>query len=118
MTTPLSTCRDENCPECDWPETYAEGTIEEGPKFLGCRKCGWRQEIAPAIESGLIVIDTPDGIAFARLASLKGALSLEMKGLTRKGRSAYAVLKDMGYSGNRAKVLAAVQADIDRALGR
>lgn len=41
--------RDEDCPECGYPETYAEGTtFENGPDRIGCRKCGWTQEIGPA----------------------------------------------------------------------
>lgn len=39
--TPLTICRDEDCPTCGWPETYAEGTVEDGPESVGCRKCGW-----------------------------------------------------------------------------
>ena len=34
-------CRDEDCPSCGWPETYAEGTWSAGPTKVGCRKCGW-----------------------------------------------------------------------------
>lgn len=32
-------CRDEDCPECGWPETYVEG--EAAPERIGCSKCGW-----------------------------------------------------------------------------
>ncbi len=32
-----------------------------------------------------IVLDTPDGISYAQLASLKGALKLESKGLKTRG---------------------------------
>lgn len=43
--TPLSICRDEDCPQCEWPETYAEGTVENGPERIGCRQCGWTEEL-------------------------------------------------------------------------
>lgn len=39
--------RDEDCPECDWPETYAEVDLEASTpraQAIGCSKCGWRQE--------------------------------------------------------------------------
>lgn len=42
-----------------------------------------------------IVIDTPEGIHFVRLLSLRGSLRLEMRGLRRHGRSASAVVKKM-----------------------
>lgn len=34
-------CRDEDCPECGWPETYSE--VYPSPVLLaiGCNKCGW-----------------------------------------------------------------------------
>lgn len=35
--------QDADCPECGWPETYAEG--EERPERLGCSKCGWSEEL-------------------------------------------------------------------------
>jgi hypothetical protein len=40
----LHICRDEDCPECGWPETYYE-VAEDTPGALaiGCSKCGWRQ---------------------------------------------------------------------------
>ena len=44
--TPISICRDEDCPECEWPETYAAGTMENGPDRIGCRKCGWTQKLS------------------------------------------------------------------------
>lgn len=39
--TPVSICRDEDCAFCGWPQTYVEGTVEKGPEFMGCPKCGW-----------------------------------------------------------------------------
>ena len=61
---------------------------------------------------GYTILDRPDQIVMARLSALRGALSLEIKGLSRRGRSAYSLLKDMGYKGSRAKVLEAVELDI------
>lgn len=46
----LSICRDEDCPQCGWPETYAECTIERGPERIGCHKCGWVEEL-PAVKA-------------------------------------------------------------------
>lgn len=45
-TKRLSIVRDEDCPECGFPETYAEGPETSGPDVIGCRKCGWQQSIA------------------------------------------------------------------------
>lgn len=53
----------------------------------------------------MTVIDTPDGIEFVRLCALKGALHLETLGMTRRGRSVYAIVKDeFGFKGNKQKV--------------
>lgn len=43
----------------------------------------------------MTIVHTPEGIEFFRLLSLRGALSLECKGMTRRGRSAYSAVKDM-----------------------
>jgi len=48
---------------------------------------------------------TSEHIELYRLLALKGALKLEMKGMKRHGRSAYSILKSLGYKGNKAKVL-------------
>jgi hypothetical protein len=63
-----------------------------------------------------IILSEPWQIETARLCTLRTALKLEIAGLAKRGRSAYSILKDMGYRGTRAAVLAAVQADIDRIL--
>lgn len=53
-----------------------------------------------------IVIDTPEGIAFARMAALRSGLRLEISGMRRRGRSAYSICKsDYGLKGNRDSVL-------------
>ena len=42
-----------------------------------------------------------------RVLALKGMLKLETKGLTRRGRSAYSIVKsEFGFRGNKEKVLA------------
>jgi hypothetical protein len=67
--------------------------------------------------SNLIVADTPDKINMFRLLSLKGALKLEMVGMKRRGRSAYAIIKDeFGFKGNREKVLNQLQEHIERRM--
>lgn len=59
-------------------------------------------------------LTTPTQIALYRLATLRSGLQLETKGLRMsRGQSAYAILKGMGYKGDRAKVLAQVTADVE-----
>lgn len=41
--------RDEDCPKCGWPETYAEG--RERPDTIGCRKCGWKVELPASAQA-------------------------------------------------------------------
>jgi len=67
-----------------------------------------------------IILDQPDQIKFARLATLKAALKLECLGMKMsRGTSAYAMLKrDYGYKGNKAKVLAQVTDDVELAIMR
>lgn len=65
----------------------------------------------------VIVLDTPEDIDFYRLAALKGALQLEMKGFRRKGRSAYMILKaDYGFVGTRGQVLAKAETEIEHRI--
>lgn len=53
-------------------------------------------------------------IALFRLATLRSGLKLETKGLRMsRGPTAYAILKGMGYKGNRAEVLTRVTADVE-----
>ena len=48
---------------------------------------------------------TPEEISAARLITLRGALKLELLGMKRRGRSAYAIIKDeFGLKGNKQKV--------------
>ena len=65
----------------------------------------------------MTTINTPEGIDFAQLCALKGALSLECKGMTRRGRSAYAIAKERyGLRGSKAKVLEQLQRMVDQEL--
>lgn len=66
-----------------------------------------------------IMIDTPEGIAFARAAARKGALSMEIHGLKRSGgkQTAYSIVKDVyGFHGNRQSVLAELTDYINASL--
>lgn len=64
-----------------------------------------------------MVFDTPESIAFAQLAARKAALSLEIRGLTRRGRSAYSICKsEYGLKGSREAVLRQMQALVDSAI--
>jgi len=55
----------------------------------------------------MTVLTTPTQIEGARLLTLRAMLKLELLGMHRsKGRTAYAILKSMGYKGSRAEVLA------------
>ena len=64
-----------------------------------------------------ITLDQPDQIAFARILALKGMLKLEMAGMTRRGRSAYSIIKEeLGYKGNRRAVYLQLKRDCTKAL--
>lgn len=55
-----------------------------------------------------MIFDTPDGIAFVRACSRKGALELEIKGMHRSSgrQTAYSIVKQVyGFRGNRQSVL-------------
>lgn len=46
-----------------------------------------------------------DKIAGARILTLRSALSLELKGLSRRGRSVYSIVKEeFGFKGNKQRV--------------
>jgi hypothetical protein len=56
----------------------------------------------------MTMIDTPDGINFAKACSRKGALALEVQGMHRSGgqQTAYSIVKQVyGFRGNRQSVL-------------
>lgn len=47
-TSPFTICRDEDCPQCGWPETFTEiDPAGPYPIAVGCRQCGWRSELVP-----------------------------------------------------------------------
>jgi hypothetical protein len=55
----------------------------------------------------MTTLSTPNQIEGARLLTLRSMLKLEMKGMSRsRSPSAYSMLKQMGFKGTRAEVLA------------
>jgi hypothetical protein len=69
--------------------------------------------------NGGIMLNTPEQIAFARMASLKGALKLEVRtGMKYSNRiNVYATCKrEYGLKGSKAKVLEQMEALIEKAL--
>jgi len=51
------------------------------------------------------VLDTPEMIAQFRLNALHKMLKLEMLGMTRRGQSAYSIIKqETGFKGSKQKV--------------
>ena len=64
-----------------------------------------------------MILTTPEQISAYRLAVLRGALKLEIAGMKGRGRTALSVLRGMGYSGNREKVLAQVVEDLKTKIG-
>jgi len=56
-------------------------------------------------EAVVTVIEGEENVRNARILALKCALSLELKGMKRRGRSAYAIVKDeFGFKGSKQKV--------------
>ena len=49
------------------------------------------------------MITGAENIAMAQLLALRGALNLELKGMTRRGRPASVIVRGMGISQARAK---------------
>jgi len=58
------------------------------------------------------MLSNPTHIELFQLCALRTGLVLEIKGMKKTGRSCYAILKEMGYRGNRERVLETVKADI------
>ena len=53
-----------------------------------------------------IVLDTPQAINGFRVRALRSALRLEVLGMTRRGQSVYAIVKEeFGFKGSKQKVL-------------
>lgn len=64
-----------------------------------------------------IMLDNADAIAFAQMCARKGALHLELLGLKRRGRSAYAICREAyGLKGSRQQVYDQLCAMIKKAL--
>ena len=67
----------------------------------------------------MTVITGDDNIRNYRVLALKSALSLEVKGMKRRGRSAYSIVKDeFGFRGNKQKVFDQLQEYVDENILR
>jgi len=54
----------------------------------------------------MIILDTPEQIDMFRFLSLRSALKMECLGMSRRGQSAYAIVKaEYGFKGNKKSVL-------------
>jgi hypothetical protein len=53
----------------------------------------------------MAVLDDTTKIEAYRILTLRQMLKLEMKGIKRRGPSAYSILKGMGYTGTRQRIL-------------
>ena len=64
-------------------------------------------------------ITSSESIRNYRTLALKSALSLEIKGMKRRGRSAYSMVKDeFGFRGNKQKVFDQLQEYVDENILR
>jgi hypothetical protein len=64
------------------------------------------------------MITGKENIENFRLLTLRSALRLEVRGMKRRGRSAYAIVKEeFGLKGNKQKVLDALNKIIHEKLG-
>lgn len=67
----------------------------------------------------MTTIYNPDQIDAARLLTLRQMLRLEMLGMTRKGRSAYSILKsEFGFKGSRESIFAALTEWRDQVIAK
>jgi len=65
-----------------------------------------------------MMITGKENIENFRLLTLRSALRLEVRGMKRRGRSAYAIVKEeFGLKGNKQKVLDALNKIIHEKLG-
>jgi|APCry1669188970_1035186.scaffolds.fasta_scaffold02710_1 hypothetical protein len=65
-------------------------------------------------QSGAI-LDNPEQIAAFRLLTLRSMLKLEILGMTRRGRSAYSIIKEeLGLKGNKTRVYNQLSAMLQR----
>ena len=69
--------------------------------------------------SDSIMFNTPEGINFYRMASLKGALKLECLGMKHSRGSAYATCKKLyNLKGNKQSVLTQMEALVKEAIAK
>lgn len=69
--------------------------------------------------SGATVITGTENIKNARIFALRSMLGLELKGLGRRGRSAYSIIKaEFGFKGNKQKVYDQVSLYIEKLLSQ
>lgn len=62
----------------------------------------------------MITLETPQQIDMGRFIILRSALKLECLGMTRRGQSAYSILKaEYGFKGNKKSVLKQVEQIIE-----
>jgi len=63
------------------------------------------------------IIDTPEQINHFRLLTLRQMLKLELLGMTRKGRTAYSIIKqELGLKGSRKSVFDQLSAMLGKEL--
>ena len=63
----------------------------------------------------MTALTTPEQIEAYRLATLRTGLRIELRGMRMtRGRTCYAMLKDMGFTGTRDKVFADVTIILDK----
>jgi len=63
------------------------------------------------------IYDSPAQINMFRMKSLRGALKLEIHGMKRRGRSAYALIKEeFEFKGSKAKVLKQLELKIEETV--
>ena len=63
------------------------------------------------------VLDGSEGTEYYRLLALRGALRLELKGMKRRGRSAYSIAKQVyGLKGTRQSVLDQLTAMVEERI--
>lgn len=66
---------------------------------------------------GDFLIEGDEGIQFFQMCARRGALKLELKGMTRRGRSAYSICKEVyGLKGSRQSVLEQMDALIEERI--
>jgi hypothetical protein len=66
------------------------------------------------MKNSAVVIEGKENVDKARILALRSALKLEVIGMKRKGRSAYAIVKsELGLKGNKKEVLAQLDKYVD-----